>query len=138
MAGLSFSNYLNKKILDYIFKGTAYASPTVYVGLFTADPDEVGSLTNECADANGYARVAIAGSVWTAATLADPSVLANASAITFPEASGSWGAVTHFALLDSGTLGAGNILASGTVSSHEVVSGEIPRFSAAALSISLD
>jgi hypothetical protein len=36
---MSFSNYLETKVLDHVFGATAYTAPaTLYVGLYTATP----------------------------------------------------------------------------------------------------
>jgi len=45
MAG-SFTDYLEDKILKHVFTNVAYTSPTtVYVGLFTVAPTDVGGGT---------------------------------------------------------------------------------------------
>jgi hypothetical protein len=42
------SNYLELKLLDHALGTTTYTKPTkVYLDLFTADPGEAGSFTNE-------------------------------------------------------------------------------------------
>ena len=46
MAG--FTDYLEDKVLDHVFGGSAYTAPTtLYVGLFTAAPSDTGGGT-EC------------------------------------------------------------------------------------------
>ena len=41
MAG--FTDYLEDKVLDHVFGGSAYSAPgTLYVGLFTAAPSDTG------------------------------------------------------------------------------------------------
>jgi len=135
---VSFSNYLENEVLDHVMGVGAYSAPTVYAALCTADPTEAGTgaSMNEVADAGAYARVAVAGSFGTAA--ADGSI-SNDAAITFTEATGSWGTVTHFAIVDSGTHGAGNMLASGALSASKTISsGDIPRFAIGELQINLD
>jgi hypothetical protein len=47
--------------------------------------------------------------------------------VTFNQASGSWGTVTHWTIVDSGTYGAGNVLAYGAfTTSFSPVSGNTP------------
>lgn len=136
MAG-SFSNYTELALLDHVVGKTSHAVPTVFCGLCTADPLDagVGSDCNECANANNYARIATAG-LWEAAAA---GAIQNASDITFAEANGSWGTVTHFALFDSGTYGAGNMLAHGDLSASKVIgSGDTPKFAAGDIDITLD
>lgn len=134
----SASNYAENKFLDHLTGKTAFAKPTAYIGLCTADPTDAGTGAdcNECANANAYARVATAGADWTAAA---DGATANAQIITFPEATGSWGTVTHFALFDSGTYGAGNMLAHASLSVSKGISdGDTPKFAVGELDITMD
>jgi len=63
--------------------------------------------------------------------------MSNANAITFPQASGSWGTVSHFALFDAAA--AGNILAHGSLDESKVVgNGDTLSFAAGDLDITLD
>jgi hypothetical protein len=72
--------------------------------------------------------------VW--GTAADGEIT-NDSTITFPEASGSWGTISHFALFDAAE--GGNMLAYGALDeSKDVGSGDTARFNASALTITLD
>jgi hypothetical protein len=45
----------------------------------------------------------------------------NIAAITFPAPTGNWGTATHFALWDSATYGAGNLLASGILTTAKTI-----------------
>ena len=137
MAG-SASNYAENKVLDHLTGKTSFAKPTAYIGLCTADPTDAGTgaSSNECADANGYARVATDGDDWDAAAA---GAVANAEIIAFPEASGSWGTATHFALYDSGTHGAGNMLAHALLSVQKTISdGDTPKFAVGELDLTMD
>lgn len=137
MAG-SFSDYAEVALLEHLVGKTSYAVPTVAVGLCTADPTDagVGSSCNEVTSGNSYARTVTAG-LWEAA--ASPGgTIQNASDITFPEASGSWGTVTHFALFDSASYGAGNMLAHGDLGASKAIgNGDTPKFAAGDIDISL-
>lgn len=128
----SFSDHWENEVLDHVFGKGSYTPPTIYVGLSTADPtDDASGLAEP--SGNGYARVETAAGDWDAAV---SGALDNANAITFPEATGSWGTVTHFALFDAATNG--NMLAHGSLTSSEAItSGEAPRFSAGELDVSL-
>ena len=134
MAG-SFSDYLEVELLDEIVGKTAYVMPTAYVALCTADPTDAGVGTAMGEVAGGaYARVVTAGSDWAAAAAGATS---NAVAITFPEATASWGTVTHFALVDASA--SGNMLLHGDLSvSKAVTSGDTVSFAIGALDITLD
>lgn len=135
---MSFSNYLEAALLDQVVGKTDYTMPTAYIALCTADPTDAGTgaSMNEVANANSYARVATSGTDWDAAA---SGVTANAAELSFTQASGSWGTITHFALVDSGTYGAGNMLAHGALDeSKAIVNGDVVKFPIGTLDITLD
>ena len=129
----SFTNYWENKILDHIFGKGNYTPPTIFVGLSTADPlDDASGLAEP--SGNGYARVQTSASDWNAAS---GGSLDNADDITFAQATGSWGTITHFALFDAAT--GGNVLAHGALSQSKTISSSgIARFESGDLDISLD
>ena len=128
-----FSDYWENKILDHIFSKGSYTPPTIYVGLSTADPTDSGSGLAE-PSGNGYARVQTSASDWNSAANGS---LDNAGNITFNQATGNWGTITHFALFDAAT--AGNMLAFGALSQSKTISeSDTARFEAGDLNISLD
>jgi hypothetical protein len=132
---MSASNYLELELLDHLLGVGAYSAPTTYVALCTADPTDAGTgaSMNELPDSDGYARVATAGCFGTAAASGS---IANDAAVTFAAASGDWTEVTHFAILDSGTHGAGNMLLYGALTTPKTVtSGDTPRFPIGSLTI---
>ncbi len=130
---MSFSNYLETNLLDQIVGKTDFTMPTAYVALFVGDPLDTGAGGAEVSG-NNYARVSTAGGDWNAAASGS---IDNANAVTFPQASGSWGTVDYFALYDASS--AGNLLASGALDTSKAVgSGDTPEFAAAALAITLD
>ena len=126
---MSFSNYLETELLDHVFAGNAYTSPsTVYVGLFTSNPDEDGSGTE--VSGNGYTRKAGTFSVTgnTATTTA---------AVEFPTATGSWGTITHIGIYDAST--GGNLLAyAALTASKAIASGDVFRIPTGDIDITLD
>ena len=138
---MSFSNRTAQALLNSLMGKTsnfgALASrPTVYVGLSTTAPTEAGGNVTE-PSGNGYARVETAPADWNNATDADPSVVSNAAAITFPAASGAWGTVTHFVIFDAAT--SGNVLGSAPLGTSKApTDGDTPRFAVGDLVISLD
>ena len=119
----SLTNYGENAWMNHLF-GTAYSPvATIYIALATANPDEAatGAAMNECANANNYTRKAI-----TFAAAASRKVV-QTGIVTFNQATGAWGTVTHWALVDTGTYGAGNVLAYGAfTSSFSPVSGNTP------------
>jgi hypothetical protein len=89
MAG--FTSAFSASSLDSLFPTSG---ATDYVGYSANGSSETGSL----------ARTNIGATGWSAATVADPSVKANANIITSAAASGTV-TVTHFAVMSSsGTL----------------------------------
>lgn len=119
----SFANFIEDKFLDHLVGKTSYTMPTAYVGLSTADPlDDASGLAEP--SGNGYARVATAGADWNASS---GGSISNANDITFPEATGNWGTITHFALFDA--ISGGNMLAHGSLTTSKTIeSGEIAKF----------
>lgn len=118
----SLSNYAEDALLNHIFN-TAYTSvATVYLALCTADPGETGSPLNECtATAQGYARQAIPFTNPAAAR----KVIQSAN-ITFAQATGAWGTITHWAIMDHITATT-NMLAYGAfTASFAPVNGNTP------------
>jgi len=112
---VSFADFWEDEVLDHLFGKGSYSPPTIYVGLSTADPtDDASGLAEP--SGNNYARVETSGSDWDAAS---GGATANAAAITFPAASGSWGTISHFALFDASS--GGNMLAHGALDSSEAV-----------------
>lgn len=128
----SFSNYLENKILDHVLKVAAYTVPTnIYIALSTADPLDTGAGIAE-PSGNAYARAA--ANSWAAAVNGATS---NSAQITFPEATGSWGTITHFAGFDAST--AGNMLFHGALTTAKAITtGDTPRFNTGELDVTLD
>lgn len=132
----SFGNYLELEILDHIFGmgNRNYTPPSnIFVALSTADPTDDASGIAE-PSGGAYARVSTAYTDWDVAAA---GALDNANAITFPEATASWGTITHFALYDA--LTGGNMLAHGSLTtSKSVSSGDTIQFAAGDLDVTLD
>lgn len=142
---MSFANRTAQALLNSLFGktssfGALATPPTIHVALSSTDPGEDGTNVTEPAG-NGYARKATTAADWNAATLADPSVITNASALAFPQATGgNWLAGTnigYFALYDAPT--GGNYIGKGTLDvAKPVLQGDTPSFAPGALSCSLD
>lgn len=117
----SLSDYAENALLKHLTTEAAYSpAATLYVALATADPTDAatGASMNEVANSGSYARAAITFGA------ASSRRVTQSGAVTFPAATGAWGTVSHYAIVDSGTYGAGNVLASGSFSSSiAVVSG---------------
>jgi hypothetical protein len=140
MAG--FGNTFKKDLTQYIFRGTALpnAITTLYISLHTGDPGADGQSGNEVSGGS-YARVSVAQGTtnWGAATTANPSVIANAVAFTFPTATANWGTVTYFGIWQSssGTATTNFIGGQALTASQVVNSGNTASFAIGALTHSL-
>lgn len=107
----SFSNYLENKWLGHVLKSSAFTKPTVVaLALSTADPTEDGSGLAE-PSGNNYSRTSCLVKFGTAAAT---RIISNDADIVAAMASGSWGTISHWALYDNATTGAGNMLAYGS------------------------
>jgi hypothetical protein len=141
MAGMS--DYLEGEILNHIFRTSSFVKPsTIAIALVTSPivDSDTGSTIAEVANSNGYARVVLnpSDSNW-AAPVAGDGVTSNSIAITFPQATGSWGTVSGVAILDSSTYGSGNVLLFGTLAvSKTINNGDTFTFAISGLSITLD
>jgi len=130
---MTYSDYLENKILDHLFGKTTYTAPaTLYVGL-CASVNDAGTITGE-PSGNGYARVAVTNNTtnWPDAASGTKS---NGTEIAFPQASGTWGSVGYFFLADDPT--AGNLIAWGELTGGAVspVNEDTPKFAVGAIEI---
>lgn len=120
----SLTNYAESALVKHIITEAAYSpASTLYLALCTADPTDAatGASMNEVANSGSYARTAI-----TFGAASSRRVTSSAD-VDFPQATGSWGTITHWAIVDSGTHGAGNVLAAGAFgASKSVISGNTP------------
>lgn len=98
------SDYLAGKLLDHIFRATAYTAPTDrYLALATVDiTDSMTGSTITEPSGNGYERKT--SGAWTVSA----NSASNAAAEEFATPSGSWGEITAVGVLDAST--AGNLL----------------------------
>jgi hypothetical protein len=134
---MSLSNGTELDALNVFLRGqdpSYRAGATQYLALFTADPTETASLSNE-ATYTGYARVALTkASAWTGTA----SPFTNTNLIQFGACTAGSSAVTHFAVVDTAS-GVVNMMISGSLSATLNVSAGIqPQFAPGALSISAD
>ena len=116
MAG-SKSDYLENALLDHALGGGDYTrAGTVWVALYTVAPTDAGGGTE--ATGGSYARVEVVNNAtnWPAAS---GGAKANGTAVTFPQASASWGTVVAFAILDAST--GGNFLYWGDLTANKTI-----------------
>ena len=93
-----FTDYTENKILN-LMRSVSWTEFAAYVALFTVAPSDAGGGTEVSGGA--YARQ-LAG---LSAASGTGGTTSNASDITFPTATASWGTVTHVGLRDALTAG---------------------------------
>jgi len=129
---MSFSNTTEGIVLDALVGSSATLLPsTLYVGLFTAAPDEDGAGTE--LSGNNYSRASVVRSAFTRAS----NTSSNNVDITFATASGAWSTATHFAIFSA--VSGGTCYFIGSLNSSVTVgSGVTLKILSGNLSISLD
>lgn len=123
------SNYLENALINAVLRNTSYTSPTtVYVALFTSDPTDAGTGTE--VSGGGYARQAV--------TMGAPSDgVSNSSAdVEFPQATASFGTVSHVGIYDAST--GGNLLFHTALdSSKTIATGDVFKIASGSLTVTL-
>lgn len=97
-----------------------------------------GTFTGAEIVGNGYARVAVVANStnFPNATVAQPAVLSNGVAITFPSPTADWGLAIGW--VDADASSAGNVWAwAPTTTALDCASGSTPSFAISALTLSL-
>lgn len=126
---MSFTNYTETEVLEWLLTGGAVTRPTAwYVGLFTAAPGETGGGTE--VSGGSYARESATFTV-------TGNTASNSANIEFTEATASWGTITHAAIFDA--VSGGNMLAYASLTASKTIdSGDILRIPAGDLDVTLD
>lgn len=112
----AMTDYLEKKLLDHVFRGVTYTPPTtVYLALFTAAPSDAGGGTEVTGGSYARQSITFAAAVSPAGTISNSAVLNFAS---MPAAN-----VTYGAIFDAAT--GGNMLIQGSlVTARTTVAGD--------------
>jgi len=130
----SFTDYLEKGLLDHVSETASFSSPSVYLGLFTADPTESGDQTNEVGAAD-YAREGALA--FDAASGTSPATIQNTNKIDFGQATNNWGTISHVGLMDAAT--GGNMLVHIELQNPQTInSGDTFQIAAGSLEVTLD
>ena len=136
---MSFSDYLETKVLDHVFGGTPYSAPAnLYLALFTTTPNDSTAGTE--VSGGSYARQVVTFTVSGSA----PTQALSDLAIEFPEATASWGTITHGAVYDA--LTGGNMLCYAQLTQSDFATanpkaigiGDIVRVPAGGAKVTLD
>lgn len=141
----SLSDYLENKLVDHLFRATAYTAPaTIYVGLSTTACSDTGFGTEVTGGSYTRASVTPATTAFkgthgttTGASSGTDGTVENANTISFPTPSATWGTVTHWFIADAAT--SGNLLICAALTASKVInSGDSVSFAADALTIQID
>jgi hypothetical protein len=126
---MSFSNSFETTTLNWAFTTNSVTRPTAwYIALFTSDPGETSGGTE--VSGGGYVRQSVSFTV-------SGDTATNSAAVEFPEATASYGTVTHIAVMDAST--AGNQIAYAALSASKAIdTGDILRIPAGDLDITLN
>lgn len=142
----AFTDYFENKIVDDLFRGTAYTPPaTHYIGLMTSACTDAAAGTE--VSGGSYARVAVTKgdaaykgthASATGASSGTSGTIYNATAVTFPAPTGNWGSVTHWGIWDAST--SGNLLVCDDLTTAKTVNNgdAAPSFAIDSLSIQID
>ena len=128
---MSFSNHLETEILGHVFGGNAYTAPaTLYLALFTSNPDEDASGTEVSTSGTAYARQTVTFTV-------SGNTATTSAAVEYSTATANFGTVTHVGVMDAST--GGNLLAYAALTSSKTIeTGDVFRVPAGDLDIELD
>jgi len=125
------SNYLENALLNGTLNGTTYTAPTtVYVSLWTSNPNDDGSGTE--VSGGSYARTAVS---FATASGTSGQVLNNA-AVEFPTSTASWGVVGWIGINDA--VSGGNLMYHTALDAAKTIdTGDIFKIATGNLSVTL-
>ena len=143
----SITDYLENKIIDWLFRGESYSPPsTLYCALFSSATTETGGGAEFAG--NGYARVGVVASLANFAgtqaagsvdiSTGDTGKTSNNIEVEFPGPTGAWGTATHMAIFDAATDG--NMLLYGALKKSKIIGSgaAAPKFKAGSVTFMLD
>ena len=90
----SLSNFAENALINHLCNTAFTPAATMFVALCTADPTDAGTgaSMSEVPNTNAYTRTAV-----TFGAAASRRVV-QSGAVTFPQATGTWGTISHWAL----------------------------------------
>ena len=126
---MAFTDYLENKVLDYVFSGGSFSQPgTKYLALYTVAPTDSSAGTE--VTGGGYARQ-------TVTLTTSGSDTTNSAAEEYPTATAGYGTVVAVAVLDASS--GGNMLAYASLTANKTIAtGDVIRVPAGDLDISLN
>ena len=134
------SQYVMHLLVDHVNGKTSFTMPvTVAMALDTANPSSTSTGASQAETVyTNYLRQTLAGAAFVAATTATPAVSTNSGTITFANCGITGSTLLGFTLNDNATVGSGNCLWFGGLTSTVISSTQTPpTIAAGALSLSL-
>ena len=145
----TISDYGELKILEHMVGKTSFTMPTVVaIALVTTLPTDASTgatLVEPSTSGTAYARKTLTPSTDFAS--AGSGQIQNAAIITMATATGNgWGAIVGWALCDSASVGAGNVIAWGSINlpstttptTKTILAGDTASFAVNDITITLD
>ncbi|AKL96617.1 hypothetical protein CACET_c31730 [Clostridium aceticum] len=115
----AMSPYLEAALLNHVFRGTQYTSPTPRVALFNGDPLNGGVEIS----GGGYSRAT--GITFTTPVVnGGKSIIENTEEIAFGPANNDWGLVNYVAIMDASS--GGNVLIRGQLTNPRTILADDP------------
>jgi hypothetical protein len=137
-AGSEIANALSNSLYDHVLRNTAHTSDVnIYLAMFTSTAVEgeleASTFTNEVANANAYARLALT------VTAPTDGAGSNSGDHTFAAASGgNWGTLQWVAITNNATRGSGVVLVYTQLDSNVVINdGNTLQFNSGDLDIQI-
>lgn len=125
---MSKTDYAENKVNDVLFGKAAFATPTVWLALYTVAPTEAAASGTEVTGGS-YVRKATVAADWNASS---GGSISNATVLSFVQASASWGTVVAWQLMDASTAGNGLVF-SALTTSKAIGSGDTASFAIGAI-----
>lgn len=135
---MNFSDYLEQALLGHTLLQSTFTAPgTTYLALATAITTTASEIAYTEVTTNiGYNRRPIN---WSSITSQPDTTVVSSATITFSPATTPWGGVGFVLLFDAETIGTGNLLYWGDMTSVRTVeTNDILEFQAGNLSVRLD
>lgn len=135
-----FSDFLENAIIDHYLRNSASGytpAATVYVALFTAVTGLESNSPSAEVSGGSYQRTAVTFSAASGGTSS------NSGDVTFPEATASWGTITHMCICDHQTnvtwgTNVNVLMWTQLTASKDVGSGDTLKFPTGDIDVTID
>ena len=126
----ALSDYAENLLLNFILTGTGSAPSNLYLGLYTAAPNDAGGGTE--ISGNGYSRQTITFNTASGTS----GTTDNSNTPSFTASGGDFGTIQAMGIFDAQT--SGNLLWHGTIATNKTVySGDSIQFAAGSIDLTI-